>query len=821
MDVNGTKYHLLFGADDWDACLEAGGEAHPALEWDAASASMRLRRQAALFRRASRTEAPLTSAARRGSGRDHYGNWYWIDQDERSIRFLPAGARSSVRFWADADRAAGCTPVDTADFTACPPAPPPQLLLRGLAVTTRHYLVVGNVSERGLLIFDLHGGGAPLLIQWPEGTPFVPWDLAPTPDGGLLALDRDNLTYWQLDASFRLHADVDEDTAALFQPVAPPPDAPRPRPNLLPGAVYPAGYPLVSASPPELSAPISIEAGPDGSVLILDSDPETRDYSVIYEYRDGLLQASYSLEEAVEVADLDIGAGSGRLFSVMGHDFAYVRCCAGATLATPGCGCTGADPSDGEPPVTHMLFVAERDGNQALAFVMNRAEQRLEAQLDFYPLRRWVGKALVAAEGQVYYDFADRWVTLQPFVECYYAGRGVLTTPLDFAHEAVGRPFDSAETGCVWHRLLLDAQIPPGAAILVRARAADDRDLLPLTDWTAQPTPYLRSNGAELPFYDPWADWRSAEPFPERTGTWELLFQGIRGRYLQLELTFIGTGRTTPALRALRAWYPRFSYLERYLPAIYREDPDSASFLERFLANFEGFYTNLEDQIEQMAQLFDPRTTPPDALDWLACWLGLALDPLWSDERRRLFIRHASAFFRLRGTRAGLEIALRLYLERQVDATLFDPRCWGRSKVRIIERFQTRGSGGLAYGDPTDQGMRELRPLTPEDVAASAHRFSVLLPHAVSDEQLEMAERIIQLEKPVHTDFEIKRYWDLFRVGEARLGMDTELSDSLRFTPLRLGAGYLADSYLNAPYPFDIADRVISDRDRLGGFPAL
>src|SRR6185295_4945256 len=124
--------------------------------------------------------------------------------------------------------------------------------------------------------------------------------------------------------------------------------------------------------------------------------------------------------------------------------------------------------------------------------------------------------------------------------------------------------FDSGEPGCVWHRLMLDAVIPGGGALGVRARAADDPDLLTRMAWRQQPTPYLRGGGAEIPYYDPWPDRRGDDPTDrERTGTWELLFQEIRGRYLQLELSIAGTGRSTPELRALRAWFPRFSYLDR------------------------------------------------------------------------------------------------------------------------------------------------------------------------------------------------------------------------------------------------------------------
>ncbi|MEZ4768508.1 MAG: hypothetical protein R2844_08790 [Caldilineales bacterium] len=65
--------------------------------------------------------------------------------------------------------------------------------------------------------------------------------------------------------------------------------------------------------------------------------------------------------------------------------------------------------------------------------------------------------------------------------------------------------------------------------------------------WLAQPTLYLRSNGCELPYQDPWKDLQTKPP---RTGTWELLFQGVQGRYLQLELTLTGSGRHTRAAQS-------------------------------------------------------------------------------------------------------------------------------------------------------------------------------------------------------------------------------------------------------------------------------
>ncbi|GAC1358309.1 MAG: hypothetical protein NVSMB38_41310 [Ktedonobacteraceae bacterium] len=424
-----------------------------------------------------------------------------------------------------------------------------------------------------------------------------------------------------------------------------------------------------------------------------------------------------------------------------------------------------------------------------------------------------------------------------------------------------GGPFDSNIIGCVWHRLLLDAQFPQGTDIVIRARAADDPALLPLTNWVMQPTPYLRSDGAEIPYYNPWRD---MQPLPERTGTWEVLFQEIRGRYLQLELSIRGTGRSTPAIRALRAWYPRFSYLDHYFPAIYREDPLPASFLERWLANFEGMYTTLEDKIEHIAELFDARTAPAETLEWLACWFGLLLDPLWDEQRRRVLIRNIDQLYRRRGTPLGVEIAVRLYVDSHVDDSLFDPRCFGTGSVRILEQFLSRGTDGMAYGDPTamptsegeqhctafgnpkglveKQGDRKglsymsgthknvgetlavsLFPpkLTPQVAAESAHRFTVLVPHDLDDQDLEMVRRIITLEKPAHTAFALNRYWDFFHVGAARIGHDTQLGESNQYAQLLLGDTYLGDNYLDVPYPENLTERIVFNRDNLGNLPGF
>ena len=78
-----------------------------------------------------------------------------------------------------------------------------------------------------------------------------------------------------------------------------------------------------------------------------------------------------------------------------------------------------------------------------------------------------------------------------------------------------------------------------------------------------------------------------------------------------------------------------------------------------------------------------------------------------------------------------------------------------------------------------------------------------------------MAERIIELEKPAHTWFDIKEYWNMFRVGEARLGLDTQIGHSTFFQPLVLGDAILPYATLGCPYPLDIQDRFVMGRNQV------
>ena len=102
----------------------------------------------------------------------------------------------------------------------------------------------------------------------------------------------------------------------------------------------------------------------------------------------------------------------------------------------------------------------------------------------------------------------------------------------------------------------------------------------------------------------------------------------------------------------------------------------------------------------------------------------------------------------------------------------------------------------------------------------TAHRFSVLLPvggiavdQAELERRLGLARRIVDLEKPAHTVFDVRYYWAFFRVGEARLGLDTQLGAGSRAPELIpeavLGRAYLGASFVGgAGRPTD-GDRLL------------
>ena len=607
MDLNGTRFKLLLGANDWGNCSETeDGTTLLSKAWNASTACDTIctawdgeRAELILKPCLLQIVAPLSHrppqlSDRRGAGRDRYGNWYWIDKSGGELLVNSVGTGNTTHFWSLADGIERGSRLDGSYFQPRPGEEamlPNPLVLSGLTVTEDHYLVVGVWQPAGLLVFDLYVGGPPQFILLPEEVPFRAFDMAPMPGGGVWILDREHACYWALDRRFNVISReqqellLTQEQADMFQPA----QGGAERRSV--ARMFPGGIPLNAALPLPTVDAVAIEALPDGTVLILASDPQAS-FSLIYRF-----SFTQQLGQPVSTDGMKtlIEQDKREQFRLRGYDFAFVP-----------------EHVEDSETVPDRLYVVPMDGNQVYPFNIWRQEDnqlRLQALPNYFPMRMFGGKALVGAGEQAWYDFSDGWVPLVDLRRTRYATGAVFYTPLgDPGCDARSNPgcrppaFDGQLPDCVWHRLMLDACIPAETTVQIFSRTANVEEDLSSAPWQGEPSLYLRGDGSELPFAEPVSG--------EDNGTWELLFQGATGRYLQLQVVCTGNGRSTPHLRAMRIYYPRFSYLDHYLPAVYREDSQSASFLDRFLAKVEGFYTCIEDKIATVQMLFDARSAP-------------------------------------------------------------------------------------------------------------------------------------------------------------------------------------------------------------------
>ncbi len=116
---------------------------------------------------------------------------------------------------------------------------------------------------------------------------------------------------------------------------------------------------------------------------------------------------------------------------------------------------------------------------------------------------------------------------------------------------------------------------------------------------------------------------------------------------------------------------------------------------------------------------------PQDLLEVIAGWLGVELDESWPEERRRELVRRAGPLSRLRGTRAGLELALSVAFP---DLPL---------------RIEDQGRVAFA-ADPS-----QLE-------AVDAPSFVVYCDRPLEEDLLANVARVIERLKPVHVRYRLR-----------------------------------------------------------------
>jgi phage tail-like protein len=338
----------------------------------------------------------------------------------------------------------------------------------------------------------------------------------------------------------------------------------------------------------------------------------------------------------------------------------------------------------------------------------------------------------------------------------------LLARPQGVRYPRTGRylsmALDSEIFDCRWHRLVLDATIPPNTSLTVRTLTAPSAldqfrvERSPEDLWSTPIT--LRSEDAP-----------------------EMLFQSPPGRYLWLRVDFNSTGEVTPLIRSMLLYAPRQSSLQ-FLPPVFQEDEVSADFLDRLLSYFDTILNEIESQIEQFTGYLDPDGVPGGPfLEWLGSWFDISFLAEWTEAKRRELLRQAILLYRQRGTVPGMQAILRLHAGLQPPQPI------------IIEHFRLRDYPERRLTETLDlpnnslylAGMR-LDPSADE----LAHHFTIIVPSQAAPDEGKLAtlHRLIQAQKPVHTRYQLWVAAPGVRIGcQSSIGIDT-LIGQYRTAPL-------------------------------------
>ena len=170
----------------------------------------------------------------------------------------------------------------------------------------------------------------------------------------------------------------------------------------------------------------------------------------------------------------------------------------------------------------------------------------------------------------------------------------------------------------------------------------------------------------------------------------------------------------TPPVASSRA------YLRNGLPSLYQD----GDFGMRFVGSLEELLDPIVAILDSLDAHFDPNFAPPDILGLLAAWLGVELDETQDIKHQREMVRRSAELGRRRGTRGGMELALKLYFPEV--------------PLRVVD-----GGGVIWHGNP---GPAE-KPSSSFAVYCDVH----------VDEHLQAAiARCIDTYKPVHSTYRLR-----------------------------------------------------------------
>jgi phage tail-like protein len=370
----------------------------------------------------------------------------------------------------------------------------------------------------------------------------------------------------------------------------------------------------------------------------------------------------------------------------------------------------------------------------------------------------WVeGRGLVAILNSSEPGTAPRLIAMNPAGAFRLAG-SFFTAALDSRIET-----------CSWHRIQLMGTVPKGASVSVTSSTCDGDNWTPFV-------PCAVLGGDSL----------------------DCLVQSPPGQRLRLGFDLKSNGVVTPQIHALQIFFPRESYLQ-YLPAVFQDDDESRLFLDRFLSIFQTTFDDMDSRLDNLADLFDPVSTPANVFPWLAAWIAQPIDPTMPLERQRQLLKNAFLTNRAKGSVAGLRKVIEDYLGISATQRCIPSPVPPNGNVRILEHYRLRNWISLPASGRLNEGARLFSenlyarlqvgvastigsfkltnppPPSAEPFEWGANQFSVFFPANpyTAAETSAAVQKVLDREKPAYTQAFLSPVFPRLRVGvQATLGVD-------------------------------------------------
>lgn len=199
-------------------------------------------------------------------------------------------------------------------------------------------------------------------------------------------------------------------------------------------------------------------------------------------------------------------------------------------------------------------------------------------------------------------------------------------------------------------------------------------------------------------------------PLPTRTTTF-----ATRRRRFNIETKRSGPREPGPPTASARA------YMRDSLPAVFREN----DFAMRFVGALETVLDPIVATLDALPAYVDPSLAPTDMVEVMAAWLGIELDESMDEHTRRELLLHSAEATRWRGTRQGLEMALKLTFP---DLPL-----------------RVEDEGGVVF-------TRDASA----DPAPAANRFIVYCDTPIPAARQAIVARVIEEQKPLHVAYRLR-----------------------------------------------------------------